>query len=89
MTFAVVTKIIHICHLETVYTYHAVFQETSLKHRMDEFILLAIFLIYVSESRAVKFSAATNAGGCLQHVIIEIMHLKFENVCKMPNNIMQ
>ena len=63
----------------------------SLKHRMDEFILLAIVLIYmyVSENRAVKFSAATNAGGCLQPVIIEMMHIKFENVCKVPNNIIQ
>ena len=48
---------------------------------MDEFILLAFILILV------KFSAATNAGGCLQPVIIEMMHLKLENVCKVPSNI--
>ena len=56
MTFAVVAKIIHICHLETVYIYHVVFQEKSLEHKMDELILLAFILIFVcSESSGQVF----------------------------------
>ena len=78
MTFAVVAKLIHICHLEIVYIYHVVFQEASLKHSMDKIILLAFILIFrAAQSRAVKFSAD---GGYLQPVIIEMMHLKLENV---------
>ena len=91
MTLAVVAKIIHTCHLETVYTciYYVVSLETSLKHRMDEFIVLACILIFVFVCERLKFTAATNAGGCLQPVIIEMMHLKMENVCIVPNNIIK